>query len=63
MLEQFLQDRLVLHVVRQSHPQLRVGLHGSPDVRVVHLDVEDCSEELLRQQSYSIKNQRGASPY
>ena len=23
----------------------------------VHLDVEDCSEELLRQQSYAIKNQ------
>ena len=28
--------------------------------RLVHLDVEDCSEELLRQQSYAIKNQRGA---
>ena len=27
---------------------------------VVHLGVEDCSEELLRQQSYAIKNQRGA---
>ena len=27
--------------------------------RLVHLDVEDCSEELLRQQSYAIKNQRG----
>ena len=27
--------------------------------RVVHLDVEDCSEELLRQQSYAIKNQLG----
>ena len=24
---------------------------------LVHLDVEDCSEELLRQQSYAIKNQ------
>jgi len=29
------------------------------DSRVVHLDVEDCSEELLRQQSYAIKNQLG----
>ena len=28
-------------------------------VRLVHLDVEDCSEELLRQQSYAIKNQLG----
>ena len=27
--------------------------------RVVHLDVEDCSEELLRQLSYAIKNQLG----
>ena len=27
--------------------------------RLVHLDVEDCSEELLRQQSYAIKNQLG----
>ena len=27
--------------------------------RVVHLDVEDCSEELLRQQSYAIKKQLG----
>ena len=27
--------------------------------RVVHLDVEDCSEELLRQQPYAIKNQLG----
>ena len=25
-------------------------------IRVVHLDVEDCSEELLRQLSYAIKN-------
>ena len=25
----------------------------------VHLHVEDCSEELLRQQSYAIKNQLG----
>ena len=35
-------------------------------VRVVHLDVEDCSEELRRQQSYAIKNQRGTikiAPY
>ena len=28
---------------------------------VVHLDVEGTSEELLRQLSYAIKNQRGAS--
>ena len=27
--------------------------------RLVHLDVEECSEELLRQQSYAIKNQLG----
>ena len=27
--------------------------------RLVHLDVEVCSEELLRQQSYAIKNQLG----
>ena len=27
--------------------------------RLVHLDVEGCSEELLRQQSYAIKNQIG----
>ena len=27
--------------------------------RLVHLDVEDCSEELLRQQSYDIKKQLG----
>ena len=27
--------------------------------RLVHLDVEDWSEELLRQQSYAIKNQLG----
>ena len=26
-------------------------------VRLVHSDVEDCSEELLHQQSYAIKNQ------
>ena len=26
---------------------------------MVHLDVEECSEELLRQQSYAIKNQLG----
>ena len=27
--------------------------------RLVHPDVEDCSEELLRQLSYAIKNQLG----
>ena len=27
--------------------------------RLVHLHVEDCSEELLRQQSFAIKNQLG----
>ena len=34
---------------------------GAPDLaRDVHLDVEDCSEELLRQQSYyAIQNQLG----
>ena len=34
-------------------------------ISVVHLDVEDCSEELLCQQSYAIKNQLVASkaPY
>ena len=30
--------------------------------RLVNLDVEDCSEELLRQLSYAIKNQLG-HPY
>ena len=30
-------------------------------VRVVHLDDEDCFEELLRQQSFAIKNQFVAS--
>ena len=29
--------------------------------RLVHLDVEDCSEELLRQLSFAIKNQLGHS--
>ena len=28
-------------------------------VRRLHLHVEDCSEELLRQKSYAIKNQLG----
>ena len=28
---------------------------------VVHLDVEDFSEEMLRQHYYAIKNQQGAS--
>ena len=32
---------------------------GFPGHRLVHLDVEDCSEKLLRQQSYAIKNQLG----
>ena len=37
----------------------------STKVRVVHLDVEEWSEELLRQLSYAIKNQLVASkaPY
>ena len=35
------------------------GPGHSPTIRVVHLDVEDCSEELLRQQSYAIKKQLG----
>ena len=30
-------------------------------VRVLHLDTEDCYQELLRQQSYTIKNQLVAS--
>ena len=34
---------------------------GRPVPRLVHLHVEECSEELLRQQSYAIKNQRGGS--
>ena len=29
--------------------------------RLAHLDVEDCSEDLLRQQSCAIKNQLGQS--
>ena len=29
------------------------------ETRLVHLGVEDCSEELARQQSYAIKNQLG----
>ena len=33
-------------------PLARVGLV----FRLVHLDIEDCSEELLRQQAYAIKN-------
>ena len=38
----------------------------SPDNRLVNLDVEDCSKELLRQQSYAIKSQQSMeanSPY
>ena len=31
----------------------------SVSLRLGHLDVEDCSEELLRQLSYAIKNQLG----
>ena len=34
-------------------------IKSSSTGRVVHLDVEDCSEELLRQQSYAIKNHIG----
>ena len=35
------------------------------EIRLVQLDVEDCSKELLRQQSYAIKNQLVAlkAPY
>ena len=42
---------------------IAVGVPGQ--TRQVHLGVEDCSEELLRQQSYVIKNQLVASkaPY
>ena len=32
-------------------------------IRVVHLDIEDCSEELLLKQSYAIKNQLGLWGY
>ena len=31
-------------------------VRGDIRSRLVHLDVEDCSKELLRQQSYAIKN-------
>ena len=39
--------------------------YARPGTRLVHLDVEDCSEELLRKQSYAIKNQLDSSkaPY
>ena len=37
-----------------QHPPL-----GLTYTRLVHLDVEDCSEELLRQQSYAIKTKLG----
>ena len=30
-----------------------------PYTRLIYLDVEDCSGELLRQQAYAIKNQLG----
>ena len=55
---QFREEDRLLHLV--SHLQLE-----SPDSRVVHLDVEVSSEELLRQLSYAIKNQLVASkaPY
>merc|ERR1719189_1088759 len=35
------------------------SLPRSPQIVSLHLHVEDCSEELLRQQSYAIKNQLG----
>ena len=35
-------------------PQSSQSPHGNS---LVHLDVEDCSEELFRRQSYAIKNQ------
>ena len=38
-------------------PAVLTGGPGRDLIRVVHLDVEDCSEELLRQQSYVIENQ------
>ena len=31
MSEQFLQDRLVLHLMRESDPEVTVCLHGPPD--------------------------------
>ena len=57
---------LPAHIARQSRlsatprePGQSVAT-GRTLLRVVHLEVENCSEELLRQQSYAIKNQRGA---
>ena len=47
--------------VSQSWTTQLVSFSVLIDVGVVHLDVEECSEELLRQHSYAIKNQRGAS--
>ena len=46
--------------LRYYHSQLTPSVLSecvSGETRVVHLDVENCSEELLRQQSYGIKNQ------
>ena len=37
----------------------QVGPSWTICYRLGHLDVEDCSEELIRQQSYVIKNQLG----
>ena len=42
-------------------PEEADGIRESDKARLVHLDVEDCSEESLRQQSYAIKNQLGQS--
>ena len=56
-------DTLIL-AIRNINTALSTSLDGqeetgpwSVDISVVHLDVEDCSEELLRQHSYAIKNQ------
>ena len=37
------------------------NIFSIPHNRLVHLNVEDCSQELLGQQSCAIKNQRGAN--
>ena len=55
---------LVLSNVMSQYLYLTQNIYnlvdGGPEwSRVVHLDVEDCSEKLLRQQSYAIKNQLG----
>ena len=56
-------DHLSENIGKISSPlpcwTLQPSIYSPADCRLVHLDVEDCSEELLRQQSYAIKNQLG----